>query len=205
MKNSTKIILALVFVLILLNNVDLNITKKPKEFSIDKYQSEGYVAYIVNSENENKEDEITKCTCNGSKVIVHGDGHKTPCPCDVCTCKKESSDNEQWQFEDDDEEDVKKKMKRQIIMLTCEKKKVCIDFLEKEVIKLKQSGWKVGYLENDNLSIVNVEADPAIASQWRQYTKTNQLPQFIKIVDGKYVGHKTGFHDAISIAEWHNE
>lgn len=109
MKNSTKIILALVFVLILLNNVDLNITKKPKEFSIDKYQSEGYVAYIVNSENENKEDEITKCTCNGSKVIIHGDGHKTPCPCDVCTCKKESSDNEQWQFEDDDEEDVKKK------------------------------------------------------------------------------------------------
>lgn len=30
----------------------------------------------------------TKCQCNGTKEIVHGDGHKTPCTCSPCECKK---------------------------------------------------------------------------------------------------------------------
>lgn len=28
-----------------------------------------------------------ECTCGGAKEIVHGDGHKTPCPCGAnCVC-----------------------------------------------------------------------------------------------------------------------
>ena len=27
------------------------------------------------------------CKCNGTKEIVHGDGHKTPCTCEICRCK----------------------------------------------------------------------------------------------------------------------
>lgn len=30
----------------------------------------------------------TVCKCNGTKEIVHGDGHKTPCTCNPCNCKK---------------------------------------------------------------------------------------------------------------------
>lgn len=31
-----------------------------------------------------------QCECNGAKVIVQGDGHKTPCLCNPCNCKKKS-------------------------------------------------------------------------------------------------------------------
>lgn len=95
MKNSTKVILVIVFILVLFNNVDFGSLNKPKEFSIDKERSEGYVAYIVNSEDQNNQDEETrKCECNGTKQITHGDGHKTPCPCKEgeCKCEKEFKD-----------------------------------------------------------------------------------------------------------------
>ena len=32
------------------------------------------------------EDTPVECTCNGTGYITHGDGHKTPCPCDNCQC-----------------------------------------------------------------------------------------------------------------------
>jgi hypothetical protein len=30
---------------------------------------------------------VNKCECNGTKEIVHGDGHRTPCPCPAGQCK----------------------------------------------------------------------------------------------------------------------
>lgn len=39
---------------------------------------------------------VNKCDCNGNKIIVHGDGHRTPCPCvgsaTGCQCKMKSSE-----------------------------------------------------------------------------------------------------------------
>lgn len=39
-----------------------------------------------------KPNEPIKCDCNGAKIIVHGDGHRTPCPCtgttSGCQCGK---------------------------------------------------------------------------------------------------------------------
>lgn len=33
---------------------------------------------------------VAKCECNGTKEIIHGDGHRTPCPCPTgqCQCVK---------------------------------------------------------------------------------------------------------------------
>lgn len=47
--------------------------------SIDDYLKIPHPDHIVN-----------ECDCNGSKFIIHGDGHKTPCPCENCTCVKVS-------------------------------------------------------------------------------------------------------------------
>jgi hypothetical protein len=41
---------------------------------------------------KNPENPVNKCDCNGAKIIVHGDGHRTPCPCtgtsSGCQCGK---------------------------------------------------------------------------------------------------------------------
>ena len=211
MKNSTKVILAIVIILVLLNNVNINIGSK--ELSIDKYRSEGYVSYIVNSEIiPNEENDKDNCPCKGTKQITHGDGHKTPCPCDNCKCSKSLGQEEIQNEEQKDKEEsanenesVKKKLKRQLIMLTSKKEKMCIKFSEEELSKLEKSGWSVGYLSQDNLCIIDINLEPATARTWMSLTGVEKLPQFIKLVDGKYVGHKAGFHNAIELAEWHNE
>jgi 16S rRNA G966 N2-methylase RsmD len=52
----------------------------------DLLAAEGYVAYIVNSQETNKK-EVAECSCNGTKYV--GDkGNLTKCPCgDNCACK----------------------------------------------------------------------------------------------------------------------
>lgn len=45
--------------------------------SIDEYLNIPHPDHIIN-----------ECDCNGSKFIVHGDGHRTACPCENCTCVK---------------------------------------------------------------------------------------------------------------------
>ena len=64
-----------------------------KEFVIDKPRSEGFVAFIVNEKSVDTEggDVQNECECNGTKELIHGDGHKTPCPCTEspqgCQCR----------------------------------------------------------------------------------------------------------------------
>jgi len=60
---------------------------------LDSRQAEGYVAFVVNeTTKEAEEDQVTKCECGGTRQLTHGDGHKTPCPCDPCDCVKVASD-----------------------------------------------------------------------------------------------------------------
>lgn len=46
-------------------------------------------------------DTVNKCECNGSKIIVHGDGHRTPCPCtgtaSGCKCGTKQNESQQIQ------------------------------------------------------------------------------------------------------------
>ena len=85
MKKST----ILVLVLLLITFVPtFSLGGGSSEFSFDKAEAEGYVAFVVNTV-EKKEDnndqigpdpDINKCACKGTGSITHGDGHKTPCP-----------------------------------------------------------------------------------------------------------------------------
>lgn len=60
----------------------LNAFKKEVSSSLDSVEKE--IIKVI------PDTPINKCECNGTKEIVHGDGHKTPCPCpsDQCTCVK---------------------------------------------------------------------------------------------------------------------
>ena len=89
--NMTTIVVVLVVVFTIF--VDLGSPASPKEFVIDKPMSEGFVAFIVNEKSFDTEggDVQNECECNGTKELIHGDGHKTPCPCSEspqgCQCR----------------------------------------------------------------------------------------------------------------------
>jgi len=89
--NLTTVVVLLVFIFTVF--VDLDSPASEKEFVIDKARSEGFVAFIVNEKSFDSEggDVQNECECNGTKELIHGDGHKTPCPCtespEGCKCR----------------------------------------------------------------------------------------------------------------------
>lgn len=84
--------IAFVILLFLMPNEQKVVIPLPEE---NHDESEGLVAFIINSEsNQQPIDNPTECPCNGAKKIVHGDGHVTPCPCDVCKCDQKKSNDE---------------------------------------------------------------------------------------------------------------
>jgi len=89
--NLTTVVVLLVFIFTVF--IDLDSPASEKEFVIDKARSEGFVAFIVNEKSFDSEggDVQNECECNGTKELIHGDGHKTPCPCSEspqgCQCR----------------------------------------------------------------------------------------------------------------------
>tara|TARA_Y100001958_G_C21125047_1_gene468024 strand:+ start:254 stop:685 length:432 start_codon:yes stop_codon:yes gene_type:complete len=89
--NLTTVVVLLVFIFTVF--IDLDSPASKKEFVIDKARSEGFVAFIVNEKSFDTEggDVQNECECNGTKELIHGDGHKTPCPCtespEGCKCR----------------------------------------------------------------------------------------------------------------------
>lgn len=82
MKDYYSIILLLIIGLLFINPSSGEIKEKK---NVDIKRGAGLVAFIVNGQEESS---VTECTCNGTGELTHGDGHKTPCPCDVCDCDK---------------------------------------------------------------------------------------------------------------------
>ena len=93
--STTTVVVLIVFALSIF--VGAGNSALPTEFSIDKARSEGFVAFIVNEKSFDTEggDVQNECECNGTKELIHGDGHKTPCPCtespEGCKCKSQST------------------------------------------------------------------------------------------------------------------
>ena len=87
---TTVVVLLVLFFTIF---IDMESPASPKEFVVDKARSEGFVAFIVNQKSVDTEggDVQNECECNGTKELIHGDGHKTPCPCSEspqgCQCR----------------------------------------------------------------------------------------------------------------------
>jgi len=96
MKLSTVIVL-LFFAITLIPS---NVLNRNSVASINRKKAEGYVAFIANDKeniDNNTDNVVEKCECNGTKQIIHGDGHRTPCNCvnsgSECKCKPSSSIN----------------------------------------------------------------------------------------------------------------
>lgn len=97
--NPTSLIIILLFLITFIPFPD-NLLESKQTFSFNKIRNEGYTAFIVNEdapkdEKDEDDDSNFKCECQGTEVITHGDGHKTPCPClgkdgGVCACGSKS-------------------------------------------------------------------------------------------------------------------
>lgn len=91
-----KFIPVLIIAFFILMNIDFDKKQSAVARSIDLKEADGFVAFIVNDEQQDeKPDDDSKCECNGTGYITHGDGHRTKCPCDNCNCaKKEEPQSE---------------------------------------------------------------------------------------------------------------
>lgn len=210
MKKSTILLLLLLAVFFIpIPNIELDLGNK-KAFAIDVTRSEGYVAFIVNGDQkpiDNETDTATTCECNGEKVIVHGDGHKTPCQCinsgdGVCRCEATGKSWEPDKSTYPDEsveqaapEEVKKKVEQQpditdqasaielkktILYFTASWCGPCQRFKATELPKLQQAGLSVGEVRNgvqDDMEIVDVDKHPDL---WQTYKKNSAgIPCFV--------------------------
>lgn len=84
-----KFIPIFVIAFFILMNVDFTKDKEAIARSIDLKEADGLVAFIVNDSHDEPEKPSVKCECGGTGFITHGDGHKTKCPSENCTAKKE--------------------------------------------------------------------------------------------------------------------
>jgi hypothetical protein len=96
----SSIILILLFAVTLVPNNIFDFNKKTAAPSFDRPKNEGFVAFVINekllkmSKPDDNTPDVPACECNGSGVLIHGDGHRTPCPClsngGKCECAKKS-------------------------------------------------------------------------------------------------------------------
>ena len=178
------------------------------------------------------EDDIQKC--DGSGYITHGDGHKTPCPgCENCEksqaipivtdeVKKNSIQNpvgnttpEIVLVKDEVVLDTEATQERQPLMVQGRSKQIllftaywcdpCRLFKNNEIPKFNMNpNWIVDESEKAHIRIVDIDKK-ANKPLMEKYKKTRVVPEFVKIINDKFVGNKSGFYSAKQIAEWYNE
>ena len=194
MKTST----ILVLVLLLITFVPtFSLGSGSSEFSFDKAEAEGYVAFVVNTV-EKKEDnndqagpdpDINKCACKGTGSITHGDGHKTPCP---YHSKKD----------DDTEDETDLINEKQVIFFTAKWCGPCQQWKSKEIPKLEKSGWKGSDQKNAMIRIMDVDKNKDF---WNKHRVGGSVPQFLLFEKGKRTNELIGFHSATQVANMYNK
>jgi thiol-disulfide isomerase/thioredoxin len=232
MKKSTIIVL-LFFLVSFLPIPEISLGSEKNEISIDINRSEGYSAFIANEDRQtdDTDDElIGECDCNGSKVIVHGDGHKTPCQClnsssGKCECVESQNtwepDKSTYTEETIGTEEVKKKVDQDansqtesgktILYFTASWCGPCRLFKSSELPKLTDAGLTSGEVRNgiaEDIEIVDVDKHRDL---WDAYKKGSRgIPCLIVLdsnklekfrISGYYSGMYKKLLDAFNAAE----
>lgn len=152
---------------------------RKKIFAFDKGSAEGYVAFVVNESTANKNETVEKkCECRGKKVIVHGDGHKTPCPClsdgSSCNCKPDKNNTSSLPTS------IKKR--KFFLYFTASWCSPCQSFKKNELPKLKAAGLTNGPLKDNigtDIEIVDVDQHSEYYDLWKKQSRN--IPLFILV------------------------
>ena len=189
---------------------------KKSVFAFDHAANEGYVSFIVNEYEPEitPDDDEEGQECDGSGYITHGDGHKTPCP-GCKNCEKSQSelgvsvvveDSKKNSTQNTPPENLMRDGSRykQILLFTAYWCGPCQQFKNNEIPKFNMnSKWIVNESKNAHIRIVDIdkkENQPLM----QKYKKTRVIPEFVKIINNKFVSNKTGFRTAKQIGEWYN-
>lgn len=127
---------------------------------------------IINTPDNNP---VVKCDCNGSKIITHGDGHQTPCPCTAsgeCKCAKKESNLSAEAYRH-----------AEIVMYTRSGCLACEIWKNVELPKVEKAGWKVQQL--DALSGMVPRFDVFINNQMTSHNGYMTMQVLKDIVDGQ--------------------
>jgi len=193
MKTSTILVLVLLLITFVPN---FSLNNMSSEFSYDKAEAEGYVAFVANTvkkkENNNEagpNPDINKCACKGTGSITHGDGHKTPCP---YHSKKD----------DDTEDETDLINKKQIIFFTAKWCAPCQVFKKIEIPKLEKSGWKISDKKDAMIRIMDIDEHKDF---WNEHKINSSVPCFILFEKGKMTNHLTGLQTATAVANMYNK
>jgi thiol-disulfide isomerase/thioredoxin len=172
-----------------------------KTFAFDKNTAEGYVAFVVNESTANKEDTTEKkCECRGKKVIVHGDGHKTPCPClnngSSCNCKPDDSKN-------DDTGLPSAEKRKFILVFTASWCGPCEAFKKNELPKLKEAGLTHSLIMDGvgtDIEMVDIDRYSDYYELWKKNTAC--IPFYVLInTDGVEFVRREGYQTKDQIME----
>jgi len=207
--NKSTIIVLLFFLVSFLPIPEISLGSEKNEISIDINRSEGYSAFIANEDRQvdDTDDEvISECDCNGSKVIVHGDGHKTPCQClnsssGKCECVTTQNtwepDKSTYPEDSIETDEVKKKVDQDINSQTESRKTIlyftaswcspCQLFKSLELPKLIDAGLTSGEVDDgvvDDIEIVDVDKH---TDMWKTYKKGSKGIPCLVVLDSKKI------------------
>ena len=173
----------------------------------DRPRAEGYIAFVVHDKevSETHKDEVVKCTCGGGGVMIHGDGHKTPCPCKAtgeCKCGKEVAPSPP-----EPPKVVKPGLDRKVVLLfTADWCGPCQAF-KKQFPQMKQKNLTYSDIDDKfetKMEIVDVDKDSTLYDKLKGDRKL--IPLFIFLDENNNeVGHFVGNQDYGTIIRRWNE
>lgn len=211
MKTSTLILLA--FLIITFIPIPFVGGQSKNKFEFDHAKNEGYIAHIVNSYQpqspspDNVPDDV-RCDCRGSKIMVHGDGHKTPCQCynendGACNCpKKEAGVYMGAEIKKKVDEPENRFLTKQILLFSSDSCLPCLQFKQTEIPELKNVGWKIGAELDSHIRVINIDND---ATLYKMYGKSRKIPLFVMFENQKETKFLSGFQKASKISDMWNQ
>jgi thiol-disulfide isomerase/thioredoxin len=160
-------VIIIVFLLLFLPAPSAIPSPSKPTFKIDRMAAEGYVAFVVNEKPAGNTDLVDpqKCECAGTKVITHGDGHKTPCQCLLngtdCNCASNKQDElvEEPPKPQEAQEPVQpKEPKKQktIMYFTASWCGPCQSFKINELPKLQKAGLSTSFCRDGQVTDIEV-------------------------------------------------